>query len=214
MSHAPSSAERASLLAEKIDNADVMFVRNCPMFTKFDHENVDTLLSGEEQNLICEALKAYGGVAQAAPVAWRWRPRGATIWIYDPTAEWRADQQKKGADIDIEPLYSAPPQAPSQATLLDLLAKVRRLDWASDPEMTRLRSQVDAALALTRPASPQTVIVTDEMINAAAREIWNDRDARYGGSLDSHDPREVCVIQTKATAKAALTAALSRPEEK
>lgn len=45
-------------LADKIDNADVMFIRNCPMFTKFDHENVDTLLSGEEQNIIVAALRA------------------------------------------------------------------------------------------------------------------------------------------------------------
>jgi hypothetical protein len=45
--------------------------------------------------------------ALESPVAWRWRPRGATNWIYDPTAEWRA--QQKGADIDIEPLYVAAP---------------------------------------------------------------------------------------------------------
>ena len=49
--------------------------------------------------------------------------------------------------------------------------------------------------------------ITDAMVNAAAREMWNDRDARHGGSWDERDPREVCVIQTKATAKAALKAA-------
>jgi len=52
--------------------------------------------------------------------------------------------------------------------------------------------------------------VTDEMINAAAREMWNDRDARMGGPWDGRSPDEVCVVQTKATARAALTAALSR----
>ena len=55
---------------------------------------------------------------------------------------------------------------------------------------------------------------TEEMIDAAAREIWNDRDARHGGAWDSRDAQEICVIQTKATAHAALKAALSitRPQ--
>lgn len=53
-----SSPDTIAALADKIDDADVMYVRNCPMFTKFDHENVDTLLSGEEQNLIVAALRA------------------------------------------------------------------------------------------------------------------------------------------------------------
>lgn len=61
---------------------------------------------------------------------------------------------------------------------------------------------------------PQTVSVTDAMVNAAAREMWNDRDARHGGAWEGRNMHEVCVIQTKATARAALTAALSltRPE--
>lgn len=49
--------------------------------------------------------------------------------------------------------------------------------------------------------------ITEEMVEAGARELWNDRDARLGGSWESHDPREVCVIQTKATMRAALAAA-------
>jgi hypothetical protein len=49
------------------------------------------------------------------PVAWRWRPRGATNWIYDPTAEWRG--QQKGADIDIEPLFAAPPAVDRAAVI-------------------------------------------------------------------------------------------------
>ena len=48
---------------------------------------------------------------------------------------------------------------------------------------------------------------SEDQIDAAARELWNDRDARMGGSWDSHDPQEVCVIQTKATARAMLKAA-------
>lgn len=52
---------------------------------------------------------------------------------------------------------------------------------------------------------------TAEMINAAAREMWNDRDARMGGPWDERGENEICVIQTKATARAALIAALAVP---
>ena len=63
------------------------------------------------------------------------------------------------------------------------------------------------------PASPlRGSEITDAMVNAAAREMWNDRDARHGGEWDTRDPREVCVIQTKATARAALRAALTSTE--
>jgi len=48
---------------------------------------------------------------------------------------------------------------------------------------------------------------TEIMIDAAAEVIWNDRDARMGGPWQSRDPREIVVIQLKATAKAALLAA-------
>lgn len=55
--------------------------------------------------------------------------------------------------------------------------------------------------------SPAGDFLTEEMINAAAEVMWNDRDARMGGSWSSRDAREVVVIQTKATARAALLAA-------
>lgn len=58
---------------------------------------------------------------------------------------------------------------------------------------------------MTLPIDP---VITDEMVDAAAREMWNDRDARHGGSWDTLDPRMVCVVQTRATARAALAAAL------
>lgn len=53
------------------------------------------------------------------------------------------------------------------------------------------------------------VQISDAMIEAAAKEMWNDRDARHGGPWEGRDPREICVIQTKATARAALLAALA-----
>jgi hypothetical protein len=50
--------------------------------------------------------------------------------------------------------------------------------------------------------------VTDEMVDAAARVIWDDRDARHGGPWEGRATNEVCVVQTRATARAALDAAL------
>jgi len=66
-------------------------------------------------------------------------------------------------------------------------------------------------------AEPQTPIEpTDAMINAAAREMWNDLHAARGGPWESRGEKEVVVVQFKATARAALKAACSvtRPHEK
>lgn len=60
-----------------------------------------------------------------------------------------------------------------------------------------------------KPSQQAGTEVTDAMIDAAAEVMWNDRDARMGGSWSSRDPREVCVIQTRATARAAILAALT-----
>lgn len=60
---------------------------------------------------------------------------------------------------------------------------------------------------------PQASAVTDAMVEAAAREMWNDRDARMGGPWEGRSPGEICVVQTKATARAALVAALGVRDE-
>jgi hypothetical protein len=52
---------------------------------------------------------------------------------------------------------------------------------------------------------------TDAMIEAAAREVWNDLYFQHGGSWDGRGANEICVIQLKATMRAALQAALSLP---
>jgi hypothetical protein len=50
--------------------------------------------------------------------------------------------------------------------------------------------------------------VSDEMVERAAEQYWNDFHARMGGPWSNRDPQDVCVIQMKATARAMLTAAL------
>lgn len=64
-------------------------------------------------------------------------------------------------------------------------------------------------LADDLPGAPQTVEVTDEMVNAAAREMWNDLHAARGGPWESRGEKEVVVVQFRATARAAINAALS-----
>lgn len=50
--------------------------------------------------------------AEMVPVAWRWRPKGGTVWFYDPSPEWLASQ---GEAVEKEPLYSADTIASLQA---------------------------------------------------------------------------------------------------
>ena len=39
------------------------------------------------------------------PVAWRWRAKGASLWVYDPDGEWL--KEHKGS-IEAEPLFTRP----------------------------------------------------------------------------------------------------------
>lgn len=103
-------------------------VRGCQHDMGFDRElgPVGCDLDAEGRGgCVCAGIHAALKTLEAAasnvtqrgkPVAWRWRPRGAVNWIYDPTAEWRS--QQKGADIDIEPLYSDPCAVISQHALV------------------------------------------------------------------------------------------------
>ncbi len=51
--------------------------------------------------------RAHLSAPQPEPVAWRWRAKGATLWVYDPESEWMGAQ---GDAIEAEPLYAAPPK--------------------------------------------------------------------------------------------------------
>jgi hypothetical protein len=80
-------------------------------------------------------------------------------------------------------------------------------DWQAEliAEPCELAAAIDRELAALRAQAQGEP--TPEQINAAAEVMWNDRDARMGGPWPSRDSNEVCVVQTKATARAALTAA-------
>ena len=63
-----------------------------------------------------QAAARQGGQA----VAWRWRPKGGTIWIYNPDLEWLGEQSLDA--IEKEPLYAAPPVAAGWRDTLRKLA--------------------------------------------------------------------------------------------
>jgi hypothetical protein len=90
---------------------------------------------------------------------------------------------------------------------------LRGFGWRSDcPACVASKMVCDAhGSALMRP---QAVCAepSEAQIYAAAEVIWNDRDARMGGPWKGRGADEVCVIQTRATARAALVAALTRPQ--
>lgn len=61
---------------------------------------------------------------EAEPVAWRWKPKDSTTWIYDPDTLWLAHQSSD--DIDKEPVYSA-------ASLSALSAELEQVREALKP---------------------------------------------------------------------------------
>lgn len=59
----------------------------------------------EAKGLVKRANKSTSRAAE--PVAWRWKPKHAKSWIYDPEASWLAKQNID--TIDVEPLYTSLP---------------------------------------------------------------------------------------------------------
>lgn len=60
------------------------------------------------------------------PEAWRWRPKGSTVWLYDPDQEWLAKQSRD--EIDAEPVYAHPAPASAGVTVKPLkLGEVLKL---------------------------------------------------------------------------------------
>jgi len=56
-----------------------------------------------DRSLAAAILAAFGAMR---PVTWRWKPKTATLWIYNPEPEWLLSQDI--ATIDKEPLFTAP----------------------------------------------------------------------------------------------------------
>lgn len=66
--------------------------------------------------------------ATAQPVAWRWRPKGGSVWLYDPNPEWLARQSRD--EIDAEPIYAAP--VAGDAVSVQEAARVLVRAWDAD----------------------------------------------------------------------------------
>jgi hypothetical protein len=92
------------------------------------------------------------------PIAWRWRPRGSTNWIYDPTDEWRMDNQDS---IEFQPLYASQPAPPLRGREA-MLAKAAQ-DFIDKVDRGAARSEQSyaafkAALAAAPPKQPTSPV--------------------------------------------------------
>ena len=86
---------------------------------------------------------------QGKPVAWRWKPKSATIWIYDPESQWLDEHRQDG--IDIEPLYGSDEIASLRAQLASARKALEgvydhmdRNGMASWPVAKRVRKELDS----------------------------------------------------------------------
>ncbi len=87
------------LLALRFEMAKLWYDEDDPPFCCID-------LLDHERKLVVEALRAASPVAEAEPVAWRWRPGPDCAWIYNDTQD---DKLQKGfsGSIEEQPLYAA-----------------------------------------------------------------------------------------------------------
>jgi len=100
----------------------------------------------------------------------------------------------------------------STDALLELDAKGALVPHGIGGHASTLLQEAMALLTRSDPAVRERV--TDEMVEAAAAVIWNDCFGRHGGVWSNPAPDSITGIQFRATARAALTAALrtSPPE--
>jgi predicted lipoprotein len=100
------------------------------------------------------------------------------------------------------PLYDLPQTAPSDIE--------RAFQDACDEAGCAYGNEalLEAIHALKERCQAVCAEPSEAQIDAAAEVIWNDRDARMGGPWKGRGADEVCIIQTRATARAALVAAL------
>jgi hypothetical protein len=71
-------------------------------------------LSADDARFVAVQLAQNGLTLTLAaePVAWRWRPKESSVWIYDPKPEWL--EMQSSDEIDAEPIYAYPPATPAQ----------------------------------------------------------------------------------------------------
>ena len=102
----------------------------------------------EDAIRICVAIAArhrLPGADTGQAVAWRWKPKGSSTWIYDPDPEWLAAQRDE--HVDRERLYTANASLDAGEIAVKLQEADRHID------IQTARYYVDAVLKLI-PAAP------------------------------------------------------------
>lgn len=103
------------------------------MRSDLDHEGVvvgarDRILYLIARNKeLSAALRSALAPGVGEAVAYRWRVKGATNWVYDPDQDW-LDHHQNDPDVDVEPLYLHP--APPSTGVREALDKLRNMNAA------------------------------------------------------------------------------------
>lgn len=134
----------------------------------------------EGKNLAASTITEWNAGAPqspAEPIAWLdMRSEPATDWM-DRIVATNPDFVERNGPQNFVPLYAAP-QPLSVAQALghsDLLRKLLRLDWASDPGLATLRAEVEVALSSPAQAKPEpSEDDYDPAHQAPAPSTWQD----------------------------------------
>ncbi|PDT47285.1 hypothetical protein CO661_13975 [Sinorhizobium fredii] len=141
---------------------------------------------------------------KAEPVAWRWRLRGAQVWIYDPSSEW-LDKHCADQGVEIEPLYSTLPAVPTPTpAMIEAAWQAYQdcpVDLCGDHDEEQKKSVV-AALCAAFSASPSPVDSRDALETERARLWRENRELR--ASLDVEKAVADCALREKEALVKAL----------
>lgn len=116
---------------------------------------------------------------EGEPVAWRWRPPGAALWIYNPEPEWLEAHRH---EIDCEPLYAAP--IPSPAADVERLRKIldfarRRIEYYGqisarhhfEHDLREVLPRINAVLDSSSVPSPAPAGLREALLDATAHLV-------------------------------------------
>ena len=81
------------------------------------------------------------------PLTYRWRPKGAELWIYDPAPQWVEDHQHD-RDCEIEPVYSCEQVGNLRSQLIQARGALAWIFNNTEPDAIKHRDYDNLAAAL------------------------------------------------------------------
>lgn len=154
---------------------------------------------------------AYNAMIAAAPpsapsgepVAWRWRPTGTEIWVLWSSEPVRGANLVEDADVEIEPLYAAPPNVSTPSELEGSSAAAAgksRGDGPSDEDIAQAIKATEYRYFGDYPMSDGQIDAVG-VLCAAARALIRSRllpaAASEGASPEAVDPIRKSLFDAK-----------------